>query len=89
MEELINHKYALKREITYLTSRLEDHDTGHIRTTIWVLEQRVKDIGDFIDGIHRRAFEYLEARDNAKHDEFITSQEESLNVMVANMYGSL
>jgi hypothetical protein len=71
MEELVIHKNALKKEILYLTSKLEDHDTGHIRTTIWVLEQRVKDIDDFIDGIHRRAFEYLEARDNDKHDETV------------------
>ena len=71
MEELIKHKAALRREITYLTSKLEDHDTGHIRTTINVLEQRIKDIEDFIDGIHRRAFEYLEARDNDKHDETV------------------
>jgi uncharacterized protein Yka (UPF0111/DUF47 family) len=71
MEELVKHKAALRREITYLTSKLEDHDTGHIRTTINVLEQRIKDIEDFIDGIHRRAFEYLEARDNDKHDETV------------------
>jgi hypothetical protein len=56
MEELVKHKNALRREITYLTSKLEDHDTGHIRTTINVLEQRIKDIDDFIDGLHRRAF---------------------------------
>ena len=71
MEELVKHKAALRREITYLISKLEDHDTGHIRTTINVLEQRIKDIEDFIDGIHRRAFEYLEARDNDKHDETV------------------
>jgi hypothetical protein len=71
MEELVIHKNALKKEILYLTSKLEDHDTGHIRTTIWVLEQRIKDIEDFIDGIHRRAFEYLEARNSIKHDETV------------------
>ena len=71
MNELLKHKNALRREITYLTSKLEDHDTGHIRTTINVLEQRVKDIDDFVDGILRRAFEYLEARDNDKHDETV------------------
>lgn len=82
MEELVNHKYALKREITYLTSKLREHDTGHIRTTINVLEQRVKDIEDFVDSIHSKAFEYLNARDNDKHDE-------SINAMMANMYGSM
>ena len=71
MEELVIHKNALKKEILYLTSKLEDHDSRHIRTTIWVLGRRVEDIDDFIDGIHRRAFEYLEARDNDKHDETV------------------
>jgi len=89
MEELVKHKNALRREITYLTSKLEDHDTGHIRTTINVLEQRIKDIDDFIDGLHRRAFEYLNARNKINHDKLIASQEEALNAMVANMYGSL
>jgi hypothetical protein len=89
MEELIKHKAALRKEITYLTSKLEDHDTGHIRTTINVLEQRIKDIDDFIDGLHRRAFEYLNARNKIKHDELITSQEKSLNAMMSNMYGSV
>lgn len=89
MEELVKHKDALRREITYLTSKLEDHDTGHIRTTINVLEQRIKDIDDFIDGLHRRAFEYLNARNKVKHDELIIAQEKSLNAMVANMYGSV
>jgi hypothetical protein len=89
MEELIKHKAALRREIKYLTSKLEDHDTGHIRTTINVLEQRIKDIDDFIDGLHRRAFEYLNARNKVKHDELIIAQEKSLNAMVANMYGSV
>ena len=89
MEELIKHKVALRKEITYLTSKLEDHDTGHIRTTINVLEQRIKDIDDFIDGLHRRAFEYLNARNKIKHDELITSQEKSLNAMMSNMYGSV
>ena len=90
MEELVKHKAALRREIKYLTSKLEDHDPqGHIRTTINVLEQRIKDIDDFIDGLHRRAFEYLEARNKVKHDELIIAQEKSLNAMVANMYGSL
>jgi len=89
MEELIKHKAALRKEITYLTSKLEDHDTGHIRTTINVLEQRIKDIDDFIDGLHRRAFEYLNARNKVKHDELIIAQEKSLNAMVANMYGSV
>lgn len=71
MEELVIHKNALKKEILYLTSKLGDDNAQSIFVTIMVLEQRVKDIEDFIDGIHRRAFEYLEARDNDKHDEAV------------------
>lgn len=89
MDELIKHKIALKREIAYLTTQLREHDTGHIRTAINVLEQRVKDIDDFVDGIHHRAFEFLEARDKSKHDDLVVKHEESVNAMMAHMYGSL
>lgn len=84
MEELIKHKVALRKEIIYLTtfSELEDHDPDHIRTTISVLKQRVKDIEDFIDDIHRKAFEYLNARNIDKHDE-------SVNAMMTNFFGSV
>ena len=71
MEELVIHKNALKKEILYLTSKLGDDNAQSIFVTIMVLEQRVKDIEDFIDGIHRKAFEYLEARNAIKHDETV------------------
>lgn len=38
------HVTALLAEIEVLKSRLEPHDTGHLHTTINVLEERVKEI---------------------------------------------
>ena len=45
---LVSHKHALIKEIEFLKTKLEDHDTGHIRTTIGVLEKRVKGITEFL-----------------------------------------
>jgi uncharacterized protein Yka (UPF0111/DUF47 family) len=63
MNDLIEHKKALRREIEYLKTKLKDEDTGHIHTAIGVLEGRIKDIEDFIDGIHIRAYSYLKSND--------------------------
>ena len=38
------HIAALKDEIEILQSRLEPHDTGHLHTTISVLEYRIKEL---------------------------------------------
>ena len=38
------HYQVLEKEIEVLRSRLEPHDTGHLHTTIAVLEHRVKEI---------------------------------------------
>jgi len=59
IEELLNHKRALLREIEFLTTKLEDHDTGHIRTTIGVLEKRVKEITEFNDDVHRKTWHLM------------------------------
>jgi len=59
MDDLIEHKKALRREIEYLKTKLQDEDTGHIRTAISVLEGHINDIETFIDGIHMKAYEYL------------------------------
>ena len=40
----LNHLVHLKDEINYLKSLLKPHDTGHIHTTIGVLEKRVEEI---------------------------------------------
>ena len=40
----LNHLVHLKDEINYLKSLLKPHDTGHIHTTIGVLEERVEEI---------------------------------------------
>ena len=38
------HYQVLEKEIEVLRSRLEPHDTGHLHTTIAVLEHRVKEM---------------------------------------------
>lgn len=81
MEEFIKHKAALKREIAYLTLKLDDLDNEHIRTTVLVLEQRIKDIDDFIDSIHRRAFDAI---NRGKRDE---SPKIEWDLMVSNFNG--
>ena len=35
---------VLKEHIEYLKTKVKEHDTGHINTTIGVLEDRVKDL---------------------------------------------
>tara|TARA_B100000902_G_C27035923_1_gene776846 strand:- start:410 stop:589 length:180 start_codon:yes stop_codon:yes gene_type:complete len=41
-EQKLEHMLALKREIDILKEMLRPHDTGHIHTTISMLESRVK-----------------------------------------------
>ena len=48
-ETLANHKNSLQREITVLSSRLEEHDTGHIHTAISVLKHRVEELESQIE----------------------------------------
>lgn len=49
--QLVIHKGALLKEIEFLKTQLRDHDTGHIRTAINVLEDRVKEIESFLSDI--------------------------------------
>ena len=39
----------LQEEITILESRLQPHDTGHLHTTISVLNDRIKEIGEQLE----------------------------------------
>jgi len=55
IDDLLAHKYSLIREIKFLYSKLEDHDTGHIRTAISVLEERVKEIDEFFDDVTKKS----------------------------------
>lgn len=48
-EQKLEHMCALKREIEYLKEMLRPSDTGHIHTTINMLENRVK-------WLHREVF---------------------------------
>ena len=48
VKDRVSHCEALQDEIEILKSRIEDHDTGHIHTTISVLEFRVKELSAWI-----------------------------------------
>ena len=43
-KERMDHMFALMEEVRVLVGRLEPHDTGHIHTTINVLNDRVEEI---------------------------------------------
>ena len=43
-KERMDHMFALMEEVRVLVGRLEPHDTGHIHTTINVLNARVEEI---------------------------------------------
>ena len=53
--QLINHKGALLKEIAFLETQLKDHDTGHIRTAISVLEKRVAGITEFLNDTDKKS----------------------------------
>lgn len=44
----LDYMLVLKEEIEYQRSRLQPHDTGHIHTTINVLEERVNELEEKI-----------------------------------------
>tara|TARA_B100000927_G_scaffold165367_2_gene133179 strand:+ start:23641 stop:23814 length:174 start_codon:yes stop_codon:yes gene_type:complete len=41
---MLNHYRHLLMEVGELKSRLQPHDTGHIHTTINVLEERIEEL---------------------------------------------
>ena len=41
-EQKLEHMLSLKREVVILKDMLQPHDTGHIHTTINMLENRIK-----------------------------------------------
>ena len=43
-KQLMDHMFALMEEVKELITRLKPHDTGHIHTTINVLNDRVEEI---------------------------------------------
>ena len=45
----IEHMQALEREVAHLQTLLQPLDTGHIRTTISVLLNRIHEIGNTLD----------------------------------------
>jgi prefoldin subunit 5 len=49
MKFMIDHQNSLQYEIDYLKTQIREHDIGHIRTAISVLEERVAEIQKYID----------------------------------------
>ena len=47
----MEHIIHLIREIDYLRTQIQPHDTGHIHTTISVLEDRVEELVDQVKGV--------------------------------------
>jgi hypothetical protein len=45
----VAHMQALEREVAHLQTLLQPLDTGHIRTTISVLLNRIHEIGNRLD----------------------------------------
>ena len=50
MEGRQNHIDVLKTEIELLASRIQEHDTGHLHTTIYTLKHRIEDLQKELDG---------------------------------------
>ena len=48
-KELMNHMFALVSEVQHLYTMLEPHDTGHIHTTIGMLNRRIDDFNKYLD----------------------------------------
>ena len=50
MEGKQNHVDVLKTEIELLASRIEEHDTGHLHTTIYTLKHRIEELEKELNG---------------------------------------
>tara|TARA_B100001778_G_scaffold284685_1_gene251199 strand:+ start:2324 stop:2542 length:219 start_codon:yes stop_codon:yes gene_type:complete len=50
MEGRQNHVDVLKTEIELLASRIEEHDTGHLHTTIFTLKHRIEELEKELNG---------------------------------------
>ena len=50
MEGRQNHVDVLKTEIELLASRIQEHDTGHLHTTIFTLKHRIEELEKELNG---------------------------------------
>ena len=50
MEGRQNHVNVLKTEIELLASRIQEHDTGHLHTTIFTLKHRIEELEKELNG---------------------------------------
>ena len=56
-KEIINAIKVLRKEVEILTLRIEDHGTGHIHTTIGVLNSRIDELIE--EGMYGKASSQL------------------------------
>ena len=45
-----NHVNVLKTEIELLASRIEEHDTGYLHTTLFTLKHRIEELEKELNG---------------------------------------
>ena len=50
MEGRQNHVNVLKTKIELLASRIQEHDTGHLHTTIFTLKHRIEELEKELNG---------------------------------------
>ena len=50
MEGRQNHVNVLKTEIELLASRIQEHGTGHLHTTIFTLKHRIEELEKELNG---------------------------------------
>lgn len=46
---VVTYRDVLLKEIELLKSRFEEHDTGHLKTAVHVLEGRVEELKEMIE----------------------------------------
>ena len=46
IKEILEYRDVLMREVALLRSRYTPEDTGHLRTTVSVLEERINELND-------------------------------------------
>ena len=62
-DELVNTIRILQSEIEVQKSRIQPHDTGHIHTTIGVLEDRVEELlNEVKTGVNKKEAEEIKAK---------------------------
>ena len=49
IQDILNHRDALMEEINIIKSRYTPEDTGHLRSAVSVLEERINELNKLIE----------------------------------------